>query len=205
MSTVAELITSLNAQKDALAANLVTKGVAAKDTEGFSTLVPKVLEIQGGGGAERKVLVFTGWSYGNGVTDIKISDYINDYSKIKRLTYRCDKSQANSGCLDEFIGEKAYSGAVSGVTMNGKSLEYIFNVFDTAFLSKYFINAINNGYYASSDFYRAGQNQVFQMGVTTEGYLTIPLYATNPTNEVFYYIANSFSNGYQYIIIEYEE
>ena len=49
MSTVAELITSLNAQKDALAANLVTKGVAAKDTEGFSTLVPKVLEIQGGG------------------------------------------------------------------------------------------------------------------------------------------------------------
>lgn len=49
MSTVAELITSLNAQKDALAANLVTKGVAATDTEGFSTLVPKVLEIQGGG------------------------------------------------------------------------------------------------------------------------------------------------------------
>lgn len=159
----------------------------------------------GGGGVERKVLVLTGWSYGNGVTDIKISDYINDYSKIKRLTYRCDRSQTSSGCLDEFIGEKAYSGAVSRVTMNGKSLEYIFNVFDTAFLSKYFINAINNGYYASSDFYRAGQNQVFQMGVTTEGYLTIPMYATNPTNKVFNFIANSFSNGYQYIIIEYEE
>ena len=159
----------------------------------------------GGGGVERKVLVLTGWNYGNGVTDIKISDYINDYSKIKRLTYRCDRSQAKSGCLDEFIGEKAYSGAVSGVTMNGESLEYIFNVFDTAFLSKYFINAINNGYYASSDFYRAGQNQVFQMGVTTEGYLTIPMYATNPANKVFNFIANSFSNGYQYIIIEYEE
>ena len=50
MSTVAQLITSLNPQKDAWAANLVTKGVAAKDTEGFSTLVPKVLEIKGGGG-----------------------------------------------------------------------------------------------------------------------------------------------------------
>lgn len=59
MSTVAELITSLNAQKDALAANLVTKGVAAKDTEGFSTLVPKVLEIQGGGGDEDSPFVYT--------------------------------------------------------------------------------------------------------------------------------------------------
>ena len=57
MSTVAELITSLNTQKDALAANLITKGVAAKDTEGFSTLVPKVLEIQGGGGGSEPCII----------------------------------------------------------------------------------------------------------------------------------------------------
>lgn len=87
MSTVAELITSLNTQKDALAANLVTKGVAAKDTEGFSTLVPKVLEIQGGGGGSEPCIItgtlLAGCS-GEPTTSIPVVPH-NDWDKIKNL------------------------------------------------------------------------------------------------------------------------
>ena len=50
MSTISEQLTELINQKNALAANLVTKGVSASNTEKFNTLVPKVLEIQGDSG-----------------------------------------------------------------------------------------------------------------------------------------------------------
>lgn len=50
MATTAELLEELSIQKVALAENLATKGVDALASEGFTTLVPKVLEIQAGGG-----------------------------------------------------------------------------------------------------------------------------------------------------------
>lgn len=45
MPTTADYLNDLVAQKNALADNLITKGVSASDTETLNTLVPKVLEI----------------------------------------------------------------------------------------------------------------------------------------------------------------
>jgi hypothetical protein len=49
MSTISEYLNELITQRDKLADNLNTKGVAAEKTETFNTLVPKVLDIKSGG------------------------------------------------------------------------------------------------------------------------------------------------------------
>lgn len=49
MATTADYLNKLVGQKNALADNLVTKGVTASHDETLKTLVPKVLEINGGG------------------------------------------------------------------------------------------------------------------------------------------------------------
>ena len=50
MATTAEYLNKLVTQKNTLADNLVTKGVVATHDETLETLVPKVLNISGGGG-----------------------------------------------------------------------------------------------------------------------------------------------------------
>lgn len=50
MTTTADYLNKLVTQKNTLADNLVTKGVTATHDETLETLVPKVLEISGGGG-----------------------------------------------------------------------------------------------------------------------------------------------------------
>ena len=52
MATTQELLSELNVQKNALVNNLNTKGVTASSSEGFTTLVPKVLDIMGSGGGD---------------------------------------------------------------------------------------------------------------------------------------------------------
>ena len=47
--SIATYLTALDRDRDALAANLVTKGVQASSSETFTTLVPKVLDIPSGG------------------------------------------------------------------------------------------------------------------------------------------------------------
>ena len=50
MSTTNDYLNELVNQKKQLAQNLATKGIEASEDEKFNTLVPKVLEIQSGGG-----------------------------------------------------------------------------------------------------------------------------------------------------------
>ena len=50
MATTADYLNKLVEQKNALADNLVTKGVSATHSETLETLIPKVLNISGGGG-----------------------------------------------------------------------------------------------------------------------------------------------------------
>ena len=50
MATTADYLNKLIEQKNSLADNLVTKGIEATHDETLGTLVPKVLEISGGGG-----------------------------------------------------------------------------------------------------------------------------------------------------------
>lgn len=49
--SIATYLTALDRDRDALAANLTTKGVPASSSETFTTLVPKVLDIPSGGGS----------------------------------------------------------------------------------------------------------------------------------------------------------
>ena len=50
MATTEQYLTQLQADKQALVNNLVEKGVEATNEETFTSLVPKVLDIQSGGG-----------------------------------------------------------------------------------------------------------------------------------------------------------
>lgn len=66
MPTTADYLNDLIAQKKALADNLNTKGVSASQNETLNTLVPKVLQISGGGDSG---------SYDEGYTDGKQAQY----------------------------------------------------------------------------------------------------------------------------------
>lgn len=57
--SIATYLTALDRDRDALAANLTTKGVPASSSETFTTLVPKVLNIPSGGGTEMQNVTST--------------------------------------------------------------------------------------------------------------------------------------------------
>ena len=68
MMTIPTALAALDTQRDNLAANLTTKGVAAANTETLAQLVPKVLNITSGGG---------GFTYGfeiQAFTQIELTD-----------------------------------------------------------------------------------------------------------------------------------
>ena len=65
MATTADYLTQLQADKQALVNNLVTKGVEATNDETFTSLVPKVLEISSGG-AELPTLTSASYLFMNG-------------------------------------------------------------------------------------------------------------------------------------------
>ena len=48
--SLATALTALDTRRDSLAANLTTMGVTASNTETLAQLVPKVLNIESGGG-----------------------------------------------------------------------------------------------------------------------------------------------------------
>ena len=61
--SLATALTALDTQRDNLAANLTTMGVTASNTETLAQLVPKVLNIESGGGTptdSRVGTLFTG-------------------------------------------------------------------------------------------------------------------------------------------------
>ena len=49
MATISELLSQLQSDKNTLVTNLTTKGVTADNSETFTSLVPKVLDITSGG------------------------------------------------------------------------------------------------------------------------------------------------------------
>lgn len=79
MATTADYLNKLVVQKNTLADNLVTKGVTATHDETLETLVPKVLEISGGGKTE----------YAEGI----VKEY-NDFNSLKwvEITQHNDNS-----------------------------------------------------------------------------------------------------------------
>ena len=71
MATTAEYLNKLVEQKNSLADNLVTKGVSATHDETLETLVPKVLDISGGGGGNG---IYPVDEYGFPTGDVVIPD-----------------------------------------------------------------------------------------------------------------------------------
>ena len=76
--SIATYLTALDRDRDALAANLVTKGVQASSSETFTTLVPKVLNIPSGGGSDPacKNITISGVSAQVGNTITKVFESI---------------------------------------------------------------------------------------------------------------------------------
>lgn len=94
-ASIADLLQELQNQKNNLADNLETKGVSANNTEGFTTLVPKVLDITGG--SEGKQLPIPENNY-NQLKDLlpflhpkDFQSYISTYNDTKTFDFNVDK------------------------------------------------------------------------------------------------------------------
>lgn len=74
MATTSDYLKQLQADKQVLVDNLVAKGVAATSDETFTTLVPKVNDIQTGGGETGNVVINSWDSEGN-ATEITITGF----------------------------------------------------------------------------------------------------------------------------------
>lgn len=81
MATTQEYLSQLQADKQTLVNNLTTKGVSASNEETFTTLVPKVLDIDSGSGDPNKtVFMTTTVEEMNGLTTMKDGDMCLVYS-----------------------------------------------------------------------------------------------------------------------------
>lgn len=90
MATTADYLNKLVSQKNALADNLVTKGVTATHDETLETLVPKVLNISGGGG-ETAGYISDGLICFSELTDEIAYNLISD-EKIGRKVNNCSNA-----------------------------------------------------------------------------------------------------------------
>lgn len=88
MATTADYLNKLVEQKNALADNLVTKGVSATHSETLETLVPKVLNISGGGG-ETTGYISDGLILFSELNDEIAYNLVSD-DKIGRKVNNCD-------------------------------------------------------------------------------------------------------------------
>lgn len=105
MLTISQQLTELVNQKNALANNLVIKGVKASTDETLNTLVPKVLDIQTGGSGENKLAQLVDKS----ITEVTAEDFENITEIGSYAFYRC-KSLTKVSLPDSIksIGERAF-------------------------------------------------------------------------------------------------
>ena len=128
MATTAEYLNKLVTQKNTLADNLVTKGVTATHDETLETLVPKVLDISGGGGSGGGLqldenALFTGdVVFPEGVTNIP-----NDYFFRSGIEYTGAVTSITFPTTLTSLGESAirYIPTLQAVTFKGNNLKTI--------------------------------------------------------------------------------
>lgn len=104
MPTTADYLNNLITQRDNLADNLVTKGVTASKTELLDTLVPKVLQIEGGGGGTIKYTIF------NSLGSTSKQDTLDEYGSLVYISQ--DATNTNFNSLDVTISEQ--TGGLNG-------------------------------------------------------------------------------------------
>ena len=83
--SIATALAALDTQRDNLAANLTTKGVTASNTETLAQLVPKVLDIESGGGYDTSDATATAAPYRDWETDRKSTRLNSSHSGESRM------------------------------------------------------------------------------------------------------------------------
>lgn len=92
MNELTELLDELESQRTALVHNLANKGVSASEDEGFTTLVPKVLDVQGGGVDEG---IVSDILMGNIIDYYRNDDITSLVVMIKAKTLACPNAKGN--------------------------------------------------------------------------------------------------------------
>lgn len=128
MATTAEYLNKLVTQKNTLADNLVTKGVSATHDETLETLVPKVLEISGGGGSgmqyDENALLTGDVVFPEGIITIP-----NYYFYRTGIEYTGKVTSITFPSTLETLGESAirYIPTLHTIIFKGNNLKYIGN------------------------------------------------------------------------------
>ena len=149
MATTADYLNKLVSQKNTLADNLVTKGVSASHDETLETLVPKVLNISGGGG-ETTGYISDGLICFSEMADTLSYNLISD-EKIGRNVNNCGGT--NDGYFQRgntnIVGQMSAAFTLQVLirtTQTSSSQVHIFGViYDNPYKTAIF--CINNGYF----------------------------------------------------------
>lgn len=148
MATTADYLNKLVGQKNTLADNLVVKGVTASHDETLETLVPKVLNISGGGG-ETTGYISDGLICFSEMADTLTWNLISD-EKIGRNVNNCNGTNGYFETSNtNIVGQMSAAFTLQVLirtTQTSSSQGNIFGViYDSAYKSAVF--CINNGYF----------------------------------------------------------
>ena len=108
MPTTADYLTQLQSDRNALADNLVTMGVEASQSETFTSLVPKVLDIQGGG-SDFPTVSYTFTSDFSGLSTQLLDTYIKPLISLGGCYYI---RFVNNSTENYFIVDAVYANAL---------------------------------------------------------------------------------------------
>ena len=123
MATTADYLNKLVEQKNTLADNLVTKGVVATHDETLETLVPKVLEISGGGKTEYAEGIVKEYNDFNNLKWVEIKQH-NDNSFVMS-----DENTIECCFMYSSIGSENQA-RIFETTDNTGYLRYILNIYN---------------------------------------------------------------------------
>lgn len=118
MATTAEYLNKLVTQKNTLADNLVTKGVTASHDETLETLVPKVLEISGGGGGNG---IYPVDEYGFPTGDVVIPEGVVYMGNSSYAPFKNNSQVTSISCPSTLtnISQYACNGASNLISVSG--------------------------------------------------------------------------------------
>lgn len=145
MATTADYLNKLVEQKNTLADNLVTKGVSATHSETLETLVPKVLNISGGGG-ETTGYISDGLISFSELNDTLTCNLITDKMLGRDVNY-CDGTNgyfkvSNPNTTSQMSAEFTLQVLIRTITSDAQMFGVIY---DSPFRSAVF--CINDGYF----------------------------------------------------------
>lgn len=216
-----ELLLALDEQRQQLAANLSQKGVAASGNEGLEILVPKVLEIAGGGGSGEDgdyEYIYLAESNATKYFSVNLYDYVNDLDDIKFIYGQLSNNlgtcilwsqqlQDGLGSRAEKVCEKNRQTAINGydyadklwggmiLPTQQKRYDLLNRVLQTANNQSSYIGGIGMGYFSST-------NRLYMMS-GFYGYPEQYYWSSNMNNLTE--LSTSASSAYKFVTIAYKK